>query len=666
MSLVKGWEVQPDEDVNNGIKYVKQLQLEERATDPTDSDLVDGRIYHQTGVGLRVYEAGSWITLGAAGAGATTFVALTDTPANFTGAGNKIVKVNNGATALEFVTVGGDITIGATGTAAIAAGVIVNADVKSDAAIAYSKLNLTGAVLNADLAGSIAVGKVTLNEGNIMLGDNSNVGSALDASGDAQILVGNGTTITSVAVSGDVSIDNSGATEVSDLTIASEAAGDILYFNGSNWVRLAKGTTNQYLEGGTTPSWSLPALASAGAIQDGAELSDSGSLDATISFTEQTVGGASVVIPDFAGATANTVAFINFAQTFSAKQIFKELEIQDTNQSNSLELKWNEDLAADKTLNFVVGDDRTITMAGNLTISGDLITSGDDSLTFTTGGATDVTLPTTGTLATLAGTETLENKTLTLPKIATGGKIVDANGAEWIEFLEDATPVEHLLITQGDAGVGLTLTATSSEANSGGLLLDAKGSGDVNILNGTELTFVRATQNALIVVADQTGEDHTFNIPNIATGASDTFAFLAEAQTLTNKTINVDNNTVSNINADELDPIGDGAYGIPFLYRVTVTNVDGDTTVVESSAFKFRVIDAWSVNTSGDGGVWSLKTDSGKMTDDVTCAANDTDIDRPTQILDNMCDVAATTGDLYITSDATLDALIYILCIRID
>jgi hypothetical protein len=41
-------------------------------------------------------------------------------------------------------------------------GSIVNADVNAAAAIAYSKLNLTGAILNADLAGSIAYSKLVL------------------------------------------------------------------------------------------------------------------------------------------------------------------------------------------------------------------------------------------------------------------------------------------------------------------------------------------------------------------------------------------------------------------------------------------------------------------------------------------------------------------------
>lgn len=40
-------------------------------------------------------------------------------------------------------------------------------------------------------------------------------------------------------------------------------AGDIIYFNGTNLVRLAKGTTNQYLKTGTAPSWDTPLSATA-------------------------------------------------------------------------------------------------------------------------------------------------------------------------------------------------------------------------------------------------------------------------------------------------------------------------------------------------------------------------------------------------------------------
>jgi hypothetical protein len=50
---------------------------------------------------------GVWSTTASGGGGSSTFVGLSDTPANFSGAGGKTVKVNSGASALEFVTVSG-------------------------------------------------------------------------------------------------------------------------------------------------------------------------------------------------------------------------------------------------------------------------------------------------------------------------------------------------------------------------------------------------------------------------------------------------------------------------------------------------------------------------------------------------------------------------------
>ena len=61
----------------------------------------------------------------------------------------------------------------------------------------------------------------------------------------------------------------------------------------------------------------------------------------------------------------------------------------------------------------VANTGKTITLGGNLT------TSGAHATTVTTTANTSVTLPVSGTLATLAGTETFTNKTLTSPVIAT-------------------------------------------------------------------------------------------------------------------------------------------------------------------------------------------------------------------------------------------------------
>jgi len=73
------------------------------------------------------------------------------------------------------------------------------------------------------------------------------------------IWVGNASAVpTPVTPSGDATITNAGVISVSDLTISGEAQGDILYFNGTNWVRLPAGTSGKVLQTngtGANPSW---------------------------------------------------------------------------------------------------------------------------------------------------------------------------------------------------------------------------------------------------------------------------------------------------------------------------------------------------------------------------------------------------------------------------
>ena len=59
-----------------------------------------------------------------------------------------------------------------------------------------------------------------------------------------------------------------------DLNITGEQAGDLLYYNGSNWVRLAKGTAGQFLETGSTgpmftPSWATAVTSVSGSTTIG-------------------------------------------------------------------------------------------------------------------------------------------------------------------------------------------------------------------------------------------------------------------------------------------------------------------------------------------------------------------------------------------------------------
>jgi len=81
------------------------------------------------------------------------------------------------------VVISGDISIGTTGTAAIGSGVVVNADVSSSAAIAFSKMeNLTASrALYSDSNGDVTVSDVTSTELGYLDGVSSAIQTQLDA-----------------------------------------------------------------------------------------------------------------------------------------------------------------------------------------------------------------------------------------------------------------------------------------------------------------------------------------------------------------------------------------------------------------------------------------------------------------------------------------------------
>ena len=108
------------------------------------------------------------------------------------------------------------------------------------------------------LDGSLAAGDVALAEGKMLVGNSSGVAAALDMGATAgNIAVDNGTTAVSVAVSGDATLASSGALTVTDVTVGSDAAGDMLYKSSATALtRLAKGTTGQIItSNGSVPAW---------------------------------------------------------------------------------------------------------------------------------------------------------------------------------------------------------------------------------------------------------------------------------------------------------------------------------------------------------------------------------------------------------------------------
>ena len=120
----------------------------------------------------------------------------------------------------------------------------------------------------------------------------------------------------------------------------------------------------------------------------------------------QTLSSKTITAPDINGGTADSLT---------------SLSLRDENVAYDLIVQSNDaSMGANRTLNLDVNNStRTISFGGNITTTGDLNTAGAYQLTLTQTGNTNVTLPTTGTLATLAGSETFTNKTLTSPIITT-------------------------------------------------------------------------------------------------------------------------------------------------------------------------------------------------------------------------------------------------------
>src|SRR5210317_905178 len=87
---------------------------------------------------------------------------------------------------------------------------------------------------------------------------------------------------------------------------------------------------------------------------------------------------------------------------------------------------------------------------------------------------------TTSDFATVTGTETLTNKTLTAPKFADSGFIADSNGNEQIVFNTTASAVNFLDVTNAATGNGITLASAGGDTNID-IKISPKGSGAVSV-----------------------------------------------------------------------------------------------------------------------------------------------------------------------------------------
>jgi hypothetical protein len=250
----------------------------------------------------------------------TTAVAL-----DMSGAGNIMVGDGTTAAALD-LSAGGNIVIGNDTTAVVldmsGAGNIMVGDGTTAAAL---DLSAGGSLL---VGNATTAALVDLSAGGNVLVGNDTTAVVLDASDDTKIMVGNGTTITSVAMSNDVTMDNAGAVTIAggavEPAMAAITEGNVLVGNGSNvGVLLDASTTTQIMVGNGTTITSVAmsndvAMDNAGAVTIQASAVEKSMLAATVRpshmivyAAEQTTAGSSATEAfTISGVLATDLAFV--------------------------------------------------------------------------------------------------------------------------------------------------------------------------------------------------------------------------------------------------------------------------------------------------------------------------------------------------------------------
>ena len=116
--------------------------------------------------------------------------------------------------------------------------------------------NSTVASSTAAFAGGVTIaGDLTISGDDLTMGTNTS-GAAL---------IGDGTNFNPVVISGDISIATNGAASIATnsvdgthIALGSDAQGDIMYYDGTNWARLGYGTSGYFLKTqgtGANPAW---------------------------------------------------------------------------------------------------------------------------------------------------------------------------------------------------------------------------------------------------------------------------------------------------------------------------------------------------------------------------------------------------------------------------
>lgn len=371
---------------------------------------------------------------------------------------------------------------------------------------------------------------------------------------------------------------------------SSYTAGDLVYYaTGTAFTKLAIGSSTTILtSSGTAPQWSAASGVTVGTATNlaGGAAGSVPYQTASGATSFLSIGTSNFVLTSTGSAptwTANTGTG-NVVRATSPTLTTPVLGVATATSLNGL------------TVSTTTG---TLTLANGSTLA----TSGANSITLTSTGATNVTLPTSGTLATTSntvatisfGTTGLTPSTATGGAVTVAGNLSPANGGTGV-----SNNALNTLTFTGNYSLGLTLNGNTS------------------------------------VTLPTTG----------------TLATLAGAETLTNKTINGANNTISNINlASQVTgtlPFGNGGTGN------TATPTNGQLLIGNGSGFSLATLTQGSgiTITNSSGGI-TIAATGGGGTGDVVGPASSTDnaivrFDGLTGklIQNSAATIADTTGDI--------------------
>ena len=229
------------------------------------------------------------------------------------------------------------------------------------------------------------------------------------------------------------------------------------------------------------------------------------------------------------------------------------------------------------------------------------LTFGANNIIFATTGATSVTLPLTGTLATLIGSETLENKTLKSPLITSGSIDVPVAGVLAIGATVGANnitiggPTSGVVIP-GDLtiqGTTTTVDTTNLDVKDKNITVNKNGLDATS--EGAGLTIDRTGTKGSLIYKDASASKFALG----ALGAEADIVDVSSTQTLTNKTLSGGTISSSAVGASSLTVSG-------------TSNLNGGTTLGDASG------DALTINSSAVSTPNGLNFDSNTLVIDAT------------------------------------------------